>query len=959
MPFTNDKIPALTVGLLAVLLGIACFFVVSPLAAVTLITALIVTTLSITFRRSHQKGRRAGWELREQESQLRAVLQGALDAVVTMDRDGLVVEWNPQAEAVFGYSRQEAIGQRLSDMIIPHQYRDAHSKGMQRFLSTDEVKILRKRIEITALRKNGEEFPVELTVIPIHAGGQVLFSSFIRDITERKQVEKKLRESTAFIESLFEHIPNMVFVKDARDLRFVRFNKAGEELLGLSRSELLGKNDCDLFPEEEADFFTAKDRETLSNNRLTDIPEERIQTKSKGMRILHTKKIPITDSTGAPQYLLGISEDITEHRQAIQDLKVSEERFQLAVRGSSDGIWDWNIATDEVYYSPRFKELLGYEDHEFPHSLSTFWSLLHPNDRKWVEGAIQAHLTSKVVFDVECRLRLRSGEYKWIRARGQALWSESGQPGRMAGSITDITKAKEAESAIIQSRLELLVAGRAKSEFLANMSHEMRTPLNAIVGITDFLVRSPLSPEQRSLVQRCSKASDGLLRLIDDLLLAAKVESGTLGLVEEPFGLRDVVTECTGLMLTEAQTKNLALTVHLDAALPAQVVGDAQRLRQILLNLIRNAIKFTKEGRIKIHVGQSPDDNEESHILVSVTDTGIGIAPEQRETIFNRFTQANSPANRQYGGVGLGLAICKQLVGLMGGRIWVESTPGKGSTFSFIVRFTAAPDHHALPRAAASAIPAQMDETHGYASRSLNILLAEDCIESQDIMKLYLRDTSHQLHCAETGVTALEQFKSGRFDLVFMDLHMPEMDGCSATRLIRAWEAERRRTPTPIVALTANGLDEARLESRAAGCDGFLTKPIRMTTLLQTIQRYSIGAQTAHGSLPRDDSDQSIADEIARLRPQFIQNRYRDVTALQAAIAESNFDTIRRVGHQIKGLAGSYGLYEIGTIGESIEQAALARNVETVIADVARLNNALHEAEQRSPSDFGQERHAA
>jgi PAS domain S-box-containing protein len=321
---------------------------------------------------------------------------------------------------IFGYSRDEAVGRLLTELIIPAHFREAHAKGMQRFLSTGDQEILGRRIEITALRKNGVEFPVELTVIPLYLGQHVLFSSFIRDISERKQSESVPRQTATFIESLFDHLPNMVFVKDAQDLRFVRFNKAGEELVGHSRSELLGKNDYDFFTREEADFFTNKDRETLAKRRLTDIPEETIQTKSKGMRILHTKKIPICDSSGAPQYLLGISEDVTER--------------------------------------------------------------------------------------------------------------------------------KEAETALVPARLAAEEANKAKSDFLANMSHEI--PLNAIMGIADFLTHTRLSPEQLSLVQRCMKASDGLLRLIDDLLLASKAESGTLELVPEPFVLRDLVTECTNLMLT-------------------------------------------------------------------------------------------------------------------------------------------------------------------------------------------------------------------------------------------------------------------------------------------------------------------------------------------------------------------------------------------------------------------------
>ncbi|HEX8751497.1 MAG TPA: PAS domain S-box protein [Nitrospira sp.] len=759
-------------------------------------------------------------EKQASESRLKAIVQGALDAVVTMDGTGHVIEWNTQAETIFGYSKEEAVGRALAELIIPVRLREAHAKGMQRFLSTGEHRILGRRIEIEALRKNGAEFPVELTVIPLHLDQQVLFSSFIRDISERKRSESTLQRTMAFIESLFEHLPNMVFVKDAKDLRFVRINKAGEELLGYTKSELLGKNDYDFFPKAEADFFTSKDRQTLRDGLLIDIPDEPIQTKSKGLRTLHTKKIPIYDETRRPQYLLGISEDITER--------------------------------------------------------------------------------------------------------------------------------KESEAALVRARLAAEEANRAKSDFLANMSHEMRTPLNAIMGIADILARSALSSEQVSLVRRCTKASDGLLRMIDDLLLAAKADSGTLELMAEPFLLRDFVTECTNLLLMQAQEKHLALTTQFDPTLPTLVIGDAHRLQQVLLNLIRNAIKFTDSGSITVRVASVPNREE---IQFSVADTGIGVSVQLRDRMFERFTQVESRSNRQHGGVGLGLSICKQLVELMGGRIWVEGAHGQGSTFFFT-----------LPLVAAAAIPSCgiSDETtregHGATDRGLKILLAEDFIESQDIMRLYLRDTPHQLDCAANGLDVFTSFQKKKYDLVFMDLHMPDMDGYTATCLIRNWEQEQGQQPTPIIALTANGLTEARIESQAAGCNEFLTKPISMDAVLQVIQRYA--ADTANKDGRQEDPPSARDEEPIRgtmedLKRQFIENRLRDLPALRTALRENDFELVGTIGHRIKGLAGSYGLHAIGAIGLALEQAASKQDASAAMAQVSKLMAAIQQAEADNTNSAG------
>ena len=770
------------------------------------------------------EAKRVAAQIKEHEARVQAIVQGALDAMVTMDRHGTVVEWNAQAEGIFGFTRKEAVGKLLADLIVPAQYREAHAKGLQRFLSTGQEKILRRRIEISALRKNGEEFPVELTVIPLRFGEHILFSSFIRDIGERKQGEDALRQTTSFIESMFEYLPNMVFVKDAKDLRFARLNKAGEELLGYSRSDLLGKNDYDFFPTEEADYFTAKDRETLSGGILVDIPEEPVQTRTKGVRLLHTKKIPICDSSGTPQYLLGISEDITEQ--------------------------------------------------------------------------------------------------------------------------------KEDEAALLTARLAAEEASQAKSNFLANMSHEMRTPLNAIIGLTDFLLRTPLSSDQADLLKRCEKAGAGLLRMIEDLLQAAKVASRTLELVSEPFVLRELVADTVNLLSAKAETKGLSLSLFVDPVLPALVLGDGLRLQEVLVNLIGNAIKFTAEGGVEVRVRPVPGETEGGALQFEVADTGIGIPPDQYDKIFERFWQVDSRGSRAYGGVGLGLSICQQLIGLMGGRILVESTPGCGSTFTATARFQMVPaTAQALLVSSRVALSAEGPATDALArgEPGLKILLAEDCIESQALMALYLRGTPHTMDRAASGAGVVERYQTGVYDLVFMDLQMPGMDGYAATRAIRAWEETQGLPRVPIVALTANADGETQRNSLLAGCTDFVTKPVKVATILGVIQRYMVAPVRGASSGPSAGQSAAKGDafeqSLQALRPKFVRNRQQDVTILQTAIMAQNADTIRTIGHRIKGLAGSYGLETIGLIGSALEEAALNRDFERVTVEVQRLVEALREAE--------------
>jgi signal transduction histidine kinase/CheY-like chemotaxis protein/HPt (histidine-containing phosphotransfer) domain-containing protein len=533
------------------------------------------------------------------------------------------------------------------------------------------------------------------------------------------------------------------------------------------------------------------------------------------------------------------------------------------------------------------------------------------------------------------------------------------------GVVRDVTMRNAYEDALTNARLAAEEASQAKSDFLANMSHEMRTPLNAIIGLTDFLLRTPLSSDQADLLKRCEKAGAGLLRMIEDLLQAAKVDSRTLELVSEPFVLRELVTDTVDLLSAKAQAKGLSLSLHIDPGLPALVLGDALRLQQVLLNLIGNAVKFTAEGGVEVRVRPVPGEADAGAVQFEVTDTGIGIPPDQYDKIFERFSQVDSRASRAYGGVGLGLSICKQLIGLMGGRIRVESKPGRGSTFTVTARFEVMPaEMQELLESCRVALSAE-DTTTGAPVRcegGLKILLAEDSVESQELMALYVRGTPHTMDCADNGTSVVERYKEGGYDLIFMDLQMPGLDGYAATQAIRAWEELHGLPRVPIVVLTANADGEAQRKSVLAGCTGFVSKPVKEATILGVINRFMAAPSEGFPS-GRDDGQpvaqgENLEQNLQALRPKFVRNRREDVTVLRSAIKAQNADLIRTIGHRIKGLAGSYGLEAIGLIGSAIEQAALDHDFEKVTVEVQRLVEALREAEELYPGDHAHISHS-
>jgi CheY-like chemotaxis protein/HPt (histidine-containing phosphotransfer) domain-containing protein len=448
------------------------------------------------------------------------------------------------------------------------------------------------------------------------------------------------------------------------------------------------------------------------------------------------------------------------------------------------------------------------------------------------------------------------------------------------------------------------------------MSHEIRTPMNAIIGIADLLAKTPLSPEQNNYVQIFRRAGDNLLNLINDILDLSKVEASQLELERTGFSLNDLLEKVKEMVAIRAHEKRLALVCEIAPNVPDDLVGDPTRLRQVLLNLLGNAIKFTESGEVALRVTPDADTSVPRALRFTISDTGIGIPDEKLGAVFERFTQADSSTTRRYGGSGLGLTISKRLVELMGGTIRVESGVGKGSIFSFAVPleiWTGATRRVAATVGAGPRLPLP----------ALHILLVEDSTDNRTITMAYLQETPYRIEFAENGAVAYEKFTTGRYDLVLMDRQMPVMDGLTATRAIREWELANHRARTPIIALTASALKGDREKFEAAGCTAYLTKPIKQEVLLRAINEHSEGA---HPSSKENSGEDTIVvranPEFADLIPAFLQNRGQDVIAMRGALDRGDFSTVASLGHGMKGAGATFGFQAISDIGASLEHAA-------------------------------------
>ncbi len=520
------------------------------------------------------------------------------------------------------------------------------------------------------------------------------------------------------------------------------------------------------------------------------------------------------------------------------DLKESETRFQLAVKGTRDGIWDWvNTLEEEQYWSPQFFKLLGYESGELQAKRSNFMKIIHPEDIEVVEAIFNSHIFKGRTFDIEHRMLKKSGKYNWYQFRGITTVDQDSAIKRMTGSITDISDRKSTEKKLKQAKEEAESATRMKSDFLATMSHEIRTPMNGIIGTIELVLDTDLTPQQRGYMDNVLYSAENLLEILNDILDFSKIEAGKMGLEMNPFDFKRASQEVVDLLMPRTLQKKLKLSLVYKKDTQEYLIGDSMRIRQILYNLVGNAIKFTEGGSVIITVENQASvtpPKGKAMLLVSVQDTGIGLTKEQRRSIFNKFIQADSTTTRKFGGTGLGLAICQMLVSMMGGEIGVDSEPGQGSIFSFTLLLDIA-SKDSIEDKSQKVVD---DLDHGITT-PIRVLMAEDNRINAEFAKEMLEKLKCDVIAIRNGKDAVEILKKDReFHLIFMDCQMPIMDGFEATELVREHERKNKLTHIPIIALTANAMKGDKDRCIQAGMDDYLSKPVRQKDFAEMIRKW-------------------------------------------------------------------------------------------------------------------------
>lgn len=615
---------------------------------------------------------------------------------------------------------------------------------------------------------------------------------------------------------------------------------------------------------------------------------------------------------GDPGHELGYLSDVSSQKQAALEAEKQRERFEMVLQGTRLGMWDWNPATNAVVFDERWAQMLGHELSEIPFELDSWQSRVHPDDLEACYADLTLHMEGKVAFYENVhRMRHKDGHWVHILDRGRIMErDDQGNPIRFTGTHTDITAQREAEFAAE-------AANRAKSEFLANMSHEIRTPMNAILGYAQLLARSPgLTSRQREYLTTIARSGDHLLSLIDQVLAMSKIEAGQVDFTEEAFHLPALLTELDSLFRLPAQSKGLNLSVRPEPDLEQYVAADAGKIRQVLINLIGNAVKFTDQGAVAVRARSQRDCDDRVWIEVEVEDSGPGIEAEAQERIFGAFEQTEQ--GRQKGGTGLGMPISREYARRMGGDLTVNSTVGEGSTFLF--RFAAA-----VHSGEGVLIAAPSKRVKGVADphEPVRVLVVDDRETNRALLVGMLEAVGIEASEASDGPSALQETERLKPRLLLLDFKMPGMDGITVTRKLREKYA---RGALGIIIVTASAQLEDRQSCLDAGADAFVRKPFREAELFEEMARvaeleweYEESCAVEAGTDSRaqhPDNDGSRALPAGILTAIVEATERGDVTLLQEQIDELQ----RADGELASTLRGLLSAYDYDGIKELIRK---------------------------------------
>lgn len=882
---------------------------------VALLSVMIIVL--IANRRMHAEIRRRRLleeALKENEERLRTILQSAPEGVVTADQDGRITYWNAAAERLFGYREHEVLGRDVRELLAPEHRLPEAREAMARLAARGRGDTTGRVIELDGVHKDGHEIPLEIARATYRSEGQWHSIAFVRDISERRHAESALIDAKSIAEASRRRLLDM---SDALPCAVYQIRVDAD---GSRRYTFISKKVLDVLG-VDLDTLRADEPARWRNVLEEDVPRVRAlveQVIERHERFFCEYRVRVNGQTrwirheALPQRLgdgawvwNGYWLDVTDIKQAAELVRKTEHWYRGILETAPDGLLVVDASGRITLANAQIGELFGYAREELigqPVELLVPERLRerHPVHRHHYQ---RSAVTRAMGSGLELYARRKDGSEFPVEVGLSPLPGLEGEPPAVSASVRDISERKRAADALREAKERAEEATRAKSMFLANMSHEIRTPMNAILGMAHLVLQTELTGKQRDYVGKIHGAANSLLAIINDVLDFSKIEADKIELERVEFRLDDVLERVATVLGQRASDKGLELLFRVPAAVPQRLAGDPLRLGQVLTNLANNAIKFTELGEIDVIVEPAAVTAEQVELHFAVRDTGLGMSEAEAARLFQPFTQADGSTTRRFGGTGLGLSISKRLVELMGGRIWAESAPGRGSTFHFTARFGALPQEPVQP-------------AHGTLA-GRRALVADDHRAARDALAEALTDEGLRVDVAGSAQEALAAVRAADaedpYRFVFLDWKMPGMDGLEAARILRA-DASLRAPPV-LVMVSAFGEDEIREPRSALAVDAFLTKPFHRSRLRALLARVGAPAPVH-------------ADE-----PQPTSARANGLAGMRVLLAEDN-DANRQVAAELLAAAG-VTVELAGNGREALERLrAAASSYDAVLMDV-------------------------